>query len=513
MKLRFRQIVWRELPPFMRRAYLAWERTLWRWERWFIRLHTSWRQAPAWNFVAIAGTAGIILTLLLFLTPFNLATELSARDQRLSDKSSLPAAWELDSRWDVAQAERQKAYPIELEFAHPEVVEQPAPRRRRTPVPELDPPPKIEPRADDWLAVETPKTPERPKFGWDVEVICHRRQSEPSIPDVVLTARAENASAASFDAGFWERGDVDEWKICRRPLEPIDSLHTKPHENDHQTVAGELEDEPAGVPFEPAAIPESAPDSVDIALDVEWQSPTWKSSRRRRPHQLIVRNSGSRDIERIDVVVGSLAGGEFPDLQATSLQSWSLITPGSEETLRVAQRRTPVEILSVVATAFVGSLTEVADPPAEKPPRESIPLPEPPHPHLTMTTGRANRLRQHHMLSLPIQVINDGNVDLDNVVVVARVPKSLSHKHGETVHYRVGRLRAGQAHDTFLLLTALEAGDIDLPLSVADEEHSAQDALTANFEVLVEDVAESPREETQSSRRRQKASVKDFRAD
>jgi hypothetical protein len=496
----------------MRRAYVAWERFLWRWESWFIHLHKSWRQAPAWNFVAIAGTAGIILTILLFLTPFNLATQLSARDQRIEEEK--PAAWELDSRWDVAQARKQNAYPIELEFAPPEVVEQPAPRRRRAPILELDPPPKVEPRSTDWLAVETPpQKPERPKFDWDVEITCHRRLAEPDAPDVVLTARAESPSAASFDADFWNRGEVDEWKICRRPFEPAGLPHAGRHDNDHLTVAGELEDEPAGVPFEPVLIPESAPDSAEIALDVEWHPLGRNTSRRRRGPQLFVRNSGSQDIERIDVVIGSLAEHELPEIHAPSLQSWRQVSPGSEETLRVAQRRTPFETLSVVATAFVGSLTDVAvdeTPVAEQPVREPIPLPEAPRPHLKLSTGTADKLRQHHMLRLPIQVLNDGNVDLDNVVIVARVPKSLSHRHGETVHYSVGRLRAGQVHNTIMLLTALETGAVDLPLSVADEENSAQDGLTANLEVLVDDVAETPQEETSTRRRRQKSAVKDF---
>ena len=492
---------------------MAWERFLWRWECWFIHLHKSWREAPAWNFVAIAGTAGILLTILLFLAPIALTTPLAARDRRSIDDRHRPAPWELDSRYDADRIAEQKAYPIELEFAASDIVDEPAPRRRRRPAPsDFDSLSNAAPLDDSWRTPDPPQSTDPPRFDWDIEIVCHHRQPPRNFdaPDVTLTARADPFISPAFDDDFWNGDIVLDWKICRRPRHPGRDPLVDPSDRDHQTVAAAIEEEPAPISLEAVIIPEAASEFAEIALDIEWLPP--RDRRHHRQPQFLVRNSGSQHIERIDVILVSLTEQDLLEINAPALQSWRKLSPGSEESLRVVSRRTPIEILSVVTTGFVGSITEVAPPetPPEQPPREQIPIPEPPHPHLKLTTGTPQRLRQFHMLSLPIQVVNDGNIALDEVLIVADVPKSLSHRYGQTVHYRVGHLRPGQVHQTVLLLTALEPGAVELPLTATDELRSALDEQTANLEVLVEDVARKPKTDVSATASDEKSSTEDF---
>ena len=495
MQPKFRSIVWRELPPFVRRFCVGWSRSLFHAELAFGRLYLSWTKSPTWNFVGIAGTLGIILTILLFLAPREFTGESLTAAGR-PGKSRLDQhrrPWELDATLTVAS--QSHAYPVEIEFDH-----------QSRPVREI---PVLAQEAPDldWFD-DAPRKPtvvaaDPPRLGLDLEVVrpTRRRRREPEVADVSFSARAEPVDqrfARNRDGDFdpddpWRRFDPSH--VAVRDELRIDPL------TDDQAMAVPLDADAAGSLWEPPPLPGSASSAVEIELELSWDRTAGAASRRRqRPSQLHIRNLGPAAIPRIDVLRGGLAETDFTVPQRLVSQTLPELPPGQEHAVAslAATGRTGfrVDVVSVLVTAFVGNQTTataavvVNDPPPRQ--REPAPARQANRPHLTLTTGDATRLREHQMLTVPMRVVNDGNVTLDDVAIIAEIPSTLEHRYGRTVHLRIGTLRPNEDRRTSLLLTPLAAGAATVKLNATDGEQTAADDGVVELEITAHDVAEPP---------------------
>lgn len=160
------------------------------------------------------------------------------------------------------------------------------------------------------------------------------------------------------------------------------------------------------------------------------------------------------------------------------------------------------QILSVLVTAFVGSHTEVMAPiaqqdplPVEEPPSSPEPdrEPLPSRPHLTINSSVPVRLPHHKMLSTTMQVVNDGDVKLEDVVIIADIPTSLEHHFGQTVHFSIGSMNPQEVRDAWLLLKPVSPGPAVVTLKVVDGAEMASDINRVNYEVTTTDLPEPPR--------------------
>lgn len=524
------------MPPCVRRIYLAWARRFHYAELFLGHIYLSWKKSPTWNFVAIVGTLGIFLTILLFLVPWEPEPTAQAAVQEARRRKPK----ELDSKLLAFQSPREDDYPVEFLFAgETQLAEESPRRRRRTVVPDPEP-------VEDWFTKDN-ETQEPPRFRWDVEVVTTSRipRREEFVEDVSWTARTDSFNEAGGDSDWnFDRDDLWQPFDDRRTIGTRDS--TWDDAADHQMVGASTSGEPIGDHLQPALLPETAESIVELELELSWNRP---SSRRRRSSppspQLYLRNLGPQQIPQVDVIAGRLPEVEvFIPLSNSAFagDDWSMPTPGDDvaaaeltgqtvAALAVGDEQAVIwpggasrrEIVSVMVTSFVGSVTEVAAP-VESPRRQPRPEPrfepvqqpvrEPNRPHLKLTIGTPGRLSTDKMVSVPLQVLNDGNVPLDDVVVIADVPATLKHRYGQLVHYRLGRLQPGEARAPTLLMTPLDAGTSSVPLRAMDGRESAEDTgevriKVARHEVVVKEAAKNdPRTddaEKQPERRRRRS--------
>ncbi len=482
MQPRFRSILWRELPPFVRRACVGWSRFLLHTELYFCDVYLTWTRSPTWNFVGIAGTIGIVLTILLFLVPREFLGESTAPAARMIrsrlDQQRRP--WELDSTLSISA--RSPAYPVEIAKApalrYVPLASDLPPRRRRLPV--LDDPPQLE------VALELVTRP--------------RRIREPDVPEVSLSARMEPVATAIMRNRFGSDDPRDPW----RPFDPshVVDRDALPDDRliDQETVAASLDGDRMGLLWEPAVVPSSAASSLEVELELSWdRTARTRTGRSPRPPQLHIRNLGPAAIPRIDVLRGELADTDFTVPQRLKAQILPELPPGQEHaasriaaTGRSGGRR---EIVSVLVTAFVGNQTMATPAVVQsepRKPREPAAARPAKRPHLTLTTGAAKRLKEYQMLSAPMRVVNDGNVRLDGVVIIAEIPPGLEHRYGRTVHLRIGTLQPNEERRTMLLLTPLEAGEATVTLKVSDDAETASDDGVMEIQITAADVAAPP---------------------
>lgn len=533
MQPRFRAILWKELPPFVRRACVGWSRSLLHAELFLGHIYINWTKSPTWNFVGIAGALGILLTLLLFLVPREFLGEThSGGKGRTSRLTQERRPWELDATLSVAA--RARSYPVEVEFrpsAHPVSkvpvqVAADAPQRRRRPYVAEDPPlmplfapepiaqaPTLgEQRTDtpdiDWFediphktAVIAEETPQL-DVEWEFIPARRRRTREPVVEDVTLTARTETDHLTHHSERDFDPHDP--W----RTFDPSQAADRDESSGDvlvdHEAVVASLDGD--GSLWEPPEMPGSASSAVEIDLELSWDRTARSSSRRwQRVPQLHIRNVGSAAVPRIDVLRGELPETDFTVAQRLSSQTLPALPPGQEHAVAeigsARRRSSRAGVASVLVTAFVGNETTALAAVVERPapqaepvesppprPRQPAPVREVKRPHLTLTIGKPSRLREHHMFSTPLRVVNDGNVTLDDVVIVAEIPTTLDHRYGRIIHHRIGSLRPNEERRTFMLLTPLETGLSTVKLEAADGDQSAMDTGELALEVTPADL-------------------------
>jgi hypothetical protein len=474
----------------VRRNYVWTSRKFFYAQLFLARIYLTWTRSPTWNFVAIAGSLGVALTILLFLSPRELKSD--AAQRRRPEAKSRPT-WDLDSRLVAAKNRRSQDYAVEIAFTDrpartsgARLAETTSHRRRNPrddrplepllapePAPEAARRPATEPDLN-WFDDEPPRKGVRIEF--ELEIV--RRPAREG-RDVTFTARTESPHVESDP--FDENRDEDAWR-------PFDSSRVADHREDaadgHRTVGGLIDDEPpsSGTVL-PAVAPETAPGIVDIALKWQWE----RVRRRRRGAALTVANIGADPIPRIELHRGRLTDDDLAGSPPPARQALSDISPGDSHPVALRVGSSLGEVISAVVTAYVGHETIVSSPVA--PEKDVAPrMRRRERPHLTMTTGAVERLRRHHLISVPIHVVNDGDTALDEVVIVAELPATLRHRYGQTVHYRIGGLRPQQDHRTIILLIPLEPGESAVTFSVADKAGNASDERMVTIGVSSEDV-------------------------
>jgi len=498
---RLRTLVWREMPPFVRRMYLAWSRRFYYFDLFLAQLYLSWTKSPTWNFVAFAGTLGILLTILLFLIPWQ--PERTSIGARTTSKRR--PAWELDARLLSVSKPPPQDYPVEFLFDHrsrTQLADEPPPRRRRTPV-------VTEPDADWFTEQPQPVVSAKPpRFDWDIEVVTAPRRAvrEPDVAEVSWTARTDSPRSSTRDEQGWDDLPADLWQPFDESRLARDRNSFRDEFNDHQTVGASVTGEPIGELWRPVAMPEGADSLVEVDLELSWNRAT---SRRRLSTgpQLFLRNLSSQPMTRIDVLAGYM-----PDIDAVAshyTQAVNEFPPGEELAVlwpvTAAQRGSSSSVISVLVTTFVGGMTEVGplfterpDVPKWEPAPDVVPVRpaprNPDRPHLVLTIGKPGRLPQDQMVSVPMTVVNDGNLVLDEVAIVADVPEELEHRYGRKVHYRLGRMQPGETRQTTLLLTPLVAGTSRVPMQALDGRQLATDSGTVRIDVTETEIASVPRE-------------------
>lgn len=525
MQPRLRTLVWREMPPCVRRLGIAWSRRLFYAELFLGRLYLSWTKSPTWNFVAIAGTLGILLTILLFLAPWDAEPMANAA----AAQASRPT-WELDARLVAVGSPESEKYPVEFLPVESRRRDrtmlsdtQDIPVRRRRAAPRDEPvlsesseepvevssfrrqrstPEPVRAFDDDWFDVEAAASPEP---GLDVEVlIVKKRLSRDLIlADAVLGTGRSSAPEIDVSSRRFRQDRDDRWteydseKIVREE-------RGFSEEFGEETIPASHADRPPGSAWEPVPFPETASSKTDVAVEVSWSR---RSTRRRSKPKLSVRNLGDDTIARIDVLPGLLPKFDLSMPTDVLTQSISDLAPRREESVALpvvaTSARSRRNLVSVLVTTFVGGTTRVEAEriePVAKSARSKLPDPlprrrreiarEPDRPHLQLTVGEPGRLAREKMVSVPIRVLNDGNVPLSDVVILANIPATLQHEHGRQVHYRLGRLEPGQERQSTLLLTPLETGSTVIPLRAIDGNRLASATGEAGVHVSDEELAE-----------------------
>lgn len=527
---RLRTLVWREMPPCVRRLGIAWSRRLFYVELFLGRLYRSWTKSPTWNFVAVAGTLGILLTVLLFLAPWGSESAANGAAKRLTAPTSRPA-WELDARLVEIESTESEQYPIELlpaqnrrsrrttslaadeevpvrrhrtsrrdepilpEFAE-ESVEIAFPHRHRRapePVTSFD---------DDWFDVEKSSSPD---LGLDVEVLVPKRRTRRDriVADAVLGTGRSLPPDIEIASRKHRRDRNDDW-TASDPDRIVREEREFSAEFVDDAIPASHADRLLGSAWEPVPFPETAPTTADVAMEIWWNR---RTNRRRSEPKLSMRNVGENAIARIDILPGLLPTFDLSAATDVQTQSISALAARQEESVTLPlgsiHRRSRKNLVSVLVTTFVGGTTRVVaeriEPVAtsarselpEPPPRKRREIRrEPDRPHLQMSVGKPGRLPREKMVSVPIRVLNDGNVPLSDVVILANIPATLEHEHGRQVHYRLGRLEPGQLRHSTLLLTPLEAGSAVVPLRAIDGNRLASATGEAGVDVSDEELAE-----------------------
>jgi hypothetical protein len=318
---RIRNAVWRELPFSARRALIGAVRTLDRWED---RVHRCWRSlidslddSPAWLFVAIVGTIGVILTILLF---FSLTREaLAARSTgglsvRVIEPAEIPvhATNELDSRLCLETPPlKPLPYPAEFNFTGgalladepvrrpPRTRSQPAPVEEMPPWDEVPAPPR-KPRETRTVTSRPEVTvPEfdtgRPDLIVDVDWDRERRHlaMERDEPTEVSARSADVDAESRPRLAVLGGADRDGWSWFR---ERFGSLKTpRAYSGEAIPVANALPEDLSELDATTIA------SRVDVALQLELYAPEHATLQQAGRSHIVVRNAGDDTIRRLEL--------------------------------------------------------------------------------------------------------------------------------------------------------------------------------------------------------------------
>lgn len=529
MRHRLRNVVWRELPYSARRALIGAVRSIDDFERAIYHFWLNLRYSPAWLFVATTGTAGIVLTLLLFIT---LSQELLARSEGRHAAPRIDFA-ELNpdepARWDTRlclEDETLASRPYDAEFVFrgmlpPLQAHRPQPRREPepTPVAVVTPEPKPQP----------PPVVAPPRLESLVE--WWRQPHQPLLRPEILTALSEMAAIAdrtlaSVNDG-WDRGRT------RVPAEPEIPI-AYAGDPDLNTAQEEVDD----VWADPAAFGQQA----DVALRVQLHAPQHAGLNQSGRSELLIRNEGKDALRRVVVtepaavlpfVTGAhpaaklsegLLEREFrrlrPGRERTLGLDWFAREPGLRHheaiilaeavvaaTVQVAAGDTepplepsitPEEPPRARPTRVIDPVEELPPPkprpPAPKPPEPIVvkepvvePKPEPvrvapprpraPHPAVACKVKAAPAAKVNDVIELKLEVQNTGETALSDVRIWADVPGALKHQHGSQLELAVGALEPGQVHHAVLRVVGKQAGAATATFRVVSAENIKANAV------------------------------------
>ncbi|MDZ4684524.1 MAG: hypothetical protein SH850_05495, partial [Planctomycetaceae bacterium] len=525
MRQRLRNVVWRELPFSARRAIVGTLRTLDQWED---RVHRLWRSlidslddSPAWLFVAVVGTIGVGLTILLF---FSLTKDaLAARSavglaQRVVEPANLPVhqTEEIDSRLCLETVPlKPPPYPAEFDFRGVMLADEPV-RRTTRPLPERQAKPVIEEDFPAWgdlpelpprreAVAERPR-PTMPDFDSgrpevDIVVDWLHQRPERRLASVEPTEVSARSAVADLDSrtrlAVLGAADRDGWSWFR---ERYGSIQIP------EAYAGETK-ATSPVPEDLAAMDFTAiPSRAEVALQVELHAPEAATLNHPGRSYIVIRNAGEDTIRRLELreqtqPLELITSAEPPASLTDGVLSRELrsLRRGRDRTLSLgwfpqttARRSVGAEIVGeavVAALVQVERETEPAATPEPTPPSEPPPLPsrrprvepaaepeptpeplpvrrppktraKPPvtQPGLTCTVSNSAHVAVRSTTELSVAVRNTGDSVLHEVRIWVTLPENLAHRHGSRLEYTVGELAAGQTHQARLRLVGAQPG-------------------------------------------------------
>lgn len=536
MSNRFRHVIWRELPFSARRALLGSVRALDDFERALIYFWRNLYYSPAWLFVAVSGSIGIVLTILLFIS---LSRELLARAEGQSVTPRIEVA-ELDPtlppRWDTRlclEDGRLASVPYDAEFAFGRSLPPLALNRQPPVVDRLPPRP---PRMTPVLPVkEAPEPLTAPELATNVELLRH--PTEPVVRPELFTARSVLAELNLRDVTSLPDG----WDQGRdRPVVQVKA--PPPYAGDPELNVAVVETEDLW--NDPSAWPTRA----DVALRIELHAPKQAAVGLPGQSQILIRNDGDDPVRRIEVreslpmlplVTDASPSGrmqsewidrEFRRLRPTRDRSlsltWFATTPGEyqHEAQVLAEAVVAATVLVEAAREPMVAEPVMEDPPVEvpiepEPPRrreprparppeplpaepEPEPLPErepvaepapapvvvpppvvkipprrkEPNPAIACRVQSSPTVKLNDVVELKVEVRNTGETALHNVRIWADVPSSLRHRHGAKLEYPVGKLDPGQVHHSVLRVVGEKAGAAVAAFRVVSDENIRADA-------------------------------------
>ncbi len=528
MRHRLRNVVWRELPFSARRAIINTVRAVDDFERAVYLFWQNLRYSPAWLFVAVMGSAGIVLTVLLFIT---LSRELLARAEGRSAAPRIDYA-ELDPaqppRWDTRlclENEGLASIPYDAEFAFrgklpPLTISRAVPEPERTPE----------------IAIASPVPPvdrpaERPQLAPIVEFL--RQPHLAVIRPEILTAFSEMADIADRALNAVPDG----WDRGQRRAKTETSIPV-PYSGDSELMSAA--EDPDDVWADPTAFANRA----DVALRVQLHAPKTAATGQAGQSHLVIRNDGSDMIRRIQLgetqsllplVVDAHPGAR---LNSGLLErEFRRLRPGRERTLGLnwfardpGDHRHEAIILAeavVAATVQVEAdaplepettpETAPEEPPVLRPrprsvidPVEELPAPRPPapkspepaaeveiqpvpkeepqrvvipprtrtpHPAIACKVKSTSAVKLNEVVELKLEVTNTGETRLSDVRIWADVPGALKHRHGSQLELAVGELQPGQVHHAVLRVVGQQAGSATATFRVVSAENIKANAL------------------------------------
>jgi hypothetical protein len=545
-----RSRIWRELPFSARRAIVGTMRTVDSIDEFFADVWRSLHHSPAWLFVAVAGTAGIVLTIALFfsLTQQLLADSADARtglQPTIEPDATAPSSPDvLDTRLSFVDRNEPPAYAADFQFGRARthaVARTPLREEPSDEVAEL-PPLETVPRATTRrAAARLPDEPEgQPELIPRVQFQRHRGlETSVEQPSESLVART---AAPVADR-------ADEWQLTPRPSDGWAEHREHPLQIDATPSLYAGESSETAIIGAAAADDDALedvhawPNQAEIALRLELHAPERTSLSQPGQSSLIIRNNGSETIRRLQVsesmsaletVTAALPGGQVQDdllqreilrLRARRERTLSLDWfPQSNEPRRheahvlaeafvaavvdvtaaplkgplepisaeepeppVRQRRTPVTPTQVEDEPESTPPAPIEQPAAEESPREETPQPR--RSSIECTAHAAQTVRIGDVAEVTIDVRNTGERILHDVRILAEVPDTLRHRHGAEVEYEVGRLSPGESRQTILRVMGNQVGRAVTNLRVTAREPVE---ATAKARLAVVETAAAP---------------------
>lgn len=375
MRHRFRSAVWRELPFSARRAIVGAMRSVDRLDEIVAEFWASLQFSSAWAFVASAGTLGIVLTVMLFLS---LAQEMLARSEQdgplrplIIDSAELrDADDEIDTRVCLEETVHpQPNYDAEFAFrgalaaAWPTPSDAPPPRSRRSTT----------------VAAEASDEPDlRPEVNW----LRHRqRTAHADHAPETTSARSTTTPHEDAHTKVPSRSRSDGWHWSHGVVETAAISVPQAYTGDPVLMAGHDVDEDVW------ADPQAWPGKADVALRVEMHAPEQASVGLPGRSLVVIRNIGDEPVRRLRLQESAsllpLITGAEPDAHLAGgllEREFRRLRPGRDRTLALTWFPRSVgdhhHEARVVAEAVVAATVEVAaeeTKPQETPPRRTIP--------------------------------------------------------------------------------------------------------------------------------------------
>ncbi len=456
------------------RQYL-WNGTVsgWMWaEERFFEFGEQLRTYRTWHTVGLAGIIGLVLTLGLFaattrdpLTRVVIPSpDVQPRYPRLPEFID-PS---IDSRIRPRRQIPRVAYDAEFPKAKFAFASQSRPAPRREPAPR----PRPEPVVREFEAPPIGPSELELSVSWRHWTRPGRLTIDP--PIVLGTGSSESTLSKQELDGLLANSDPN-WK--RGGSRPATTFQSR---GAYQDVSGQGERlnrvtdvVPDSEPGEPVSMLAS---SAQLAVDLEAFVPRAASvgASNRTALQVTNRSTTGNDL----VVSVDEPTGELPVVEGTNPlaainetflnRRINPLRPGDSQRLELdwfAEIASPYRYRGIVTVAgsvsaatVVDSMAEVvSEPVADTPAFEDIPERQL-RPALEMSIRSVGMVRIGEQVSVDIEVVNTGEVELPDVRILADLSDKVRHRYGQVLEFRVGKLVVGEARTTYLLLEGLKTG-------------------------------------------------------